>query len=220
MLYLDLMTIFWSLSLFLGRSYSVRWPARFIPIFHTRPHYRQALCMIRACLRYPEGLPLSHRVFWIVLRAHAEANVASDNYTTRRIGCSAHLWEYSSQARPVKPETVRSYLSSLKLYHIDCHLSLEAFNTPCISLIIKGRKRVFPKQKATRLLITKKILKDIIKHDPIDLDKLNIDTVFKVAWVWFLRLGEITYTVTELNKALFARTKVINSDISFAEGNQ
>lgn len=80
--------------------------------------------------------------------------------------------------------------------------------------------RLFPKQKATRLPITKEILKEITKHDPIDLDELNIDTAFMVAWAGFLLLGEITYTSTELKKASFARTQVTRSDVSFAEGNQ
>lgn len=120
----------------------------------------------------------------------------------------------------IKPETAASYLSALKSYHIDRYLSLEAFNTPRIALIIKGSKRLFFKQKATRLPITKPILKEITKYEPIDLDELNIDTAFKVAWAEFLRLGEIIYTGTELKKAAFARTKVTRSDFFFAEGNQ
>ena len=43
-------------------------------------------------------------------------------------------------------------------------------------------------------------------------DELNIDTAFKVAWAGFLRLGEITYTGTELKKALFSKTRVTRSD--------
>ncbi len=70
----------------------------------------------------------------------------------------------------VKPETISSYLSALKSYHIDCHLSLEAFDTPRIALIIKGEKRLFPKQKATRLPITKDILEKITENKPINID--------------------------------------------------
>ena len=43
----------------------------------------------------------------------------------------------------VKPETMSSYLSALKVYYIDRHLSLEAFDTPRIALIIKGKKGSF-----------------------------------------------------------------------------
>lgn len=54
----------------------------------------------------------------------------------------------------------------------------------------------------------------------MDLDKLNIDVAFKVAWAGFLQLGKITYTGTELKKASFSKTKVTRLDVSFAEGNQ
>lgn len=120
----------------------------------------------------------------------------------------------------VKPKTMSSYLSALKSYHIDRHLSFEAFDTPRIALIIKGEKRLFPKQKATRLPITKDILEKITDNEPVDLDELNIDTAFKVAWAGSLRLGKITYTGTELKKASFSEIKVTRSDVSFSEGNQ
>lgn len=108
-----------------------------------------------------------------------------------------------------------SYFSTLKSYHINRHLSLKAFDTPRIPLIIKGGQRHFPKQKATGLLITKDILEKITENNPINVDKLNIDTVFKVAWADFLRLGKITYTSNKLKKALFLATWVTRSNISF-----
>ncbi len=120
----------------------------------------------------------------------------------------------------VKPETVGTYLSALKSYHIDCHLSLEAFEIPQIALIRKAGKKLFPKQKATRLPITKDILERMTEPEPIDLDELNIDVAFKVPWAGFLRLGEIKYTSTDLKKASFSRTRVTRSDVSLAEGNQ
>lgn len=120
----------------------------------------------------------------------------------------------------VKPKTMSSYLSALKCYHVDRHFSLETFDTPRIALIIKGGKRLFPKQRATRLPITKDILEKIMADEPVNIDELNIDTAFKVAWAGFLRLGEIMYTGTEFKKASFSSTKVTRSDISFAKGNQ
>lgn len=80
----------------------------------------------------------------------------------------------------VKPKTMSSYLSVLKSYHINCQFSLGSFDTPRIALIIKRGKRLFPKEKATRLPITKDILKKIPDYEPVDLDELNIDTAFRV----------------------------------------
>lgn len=78
---------------------------------------------------------------------------------------------------------------------------------------------LFLKQKAKYLLITKDILEKITDNEPIDLDELNIDTVFKMAQASFLRLAEITYTGTEFKKDLFLKTKVSRSNVSFSEGN-
>lgn len=101
----------------------------------------------------------------------------------------------------VKPEIMLRYLSAMKSYHIDCHFSLETFNTPLIALIIKGGKKLFLRQKAIRLPITKDIPEKITADEAVNIDELNIDTAFKVALAGFLRLGEITYMGTELKKA-------------------
>lgn len=113
-----------------------------------------------------------------------------------------------------------SYLSTLKSYHIDRHLSLKAFKTLHIVLIIKDGKRLFPKQKATHLSITKDILDQITGNKSVAINRLNIDTTFKIAWADFLRLREIMYTDTELKKISFLATKITRSNILFAKGNQ
>lgn len=81
----------------------------------------------------------------------------------------------------VKLEIMSSYFSTLKSYHINCHFSLKAFNILHIALIIKGKKRLFLKQKATCLPIRKNILEKIIADKPVNINKLNIDMAFKVA---------------------------------------
>lgn len=120
----------------------------------------------------------------------------------------------------VKPDTVQSYLSGIKSYHIDRRLSLSDFDSPRMALIIKGGKRLFPSKKRNRRPITKDILEKITEDEPLTVDDLNADTAFKVAWAGFLRLGEITYTATEAKKTSFKDTKVTRSDISFSEGDQ
>lgn len=120
----------------------------------------------------------------------------------------------------VKPDTVQSYLSGIKSYHIDRRLSLSDFDSPRMALIIKGGKRLFSSKKRNRRPITKDILEKITEDEPLTLDDLNADTAFKVAWAGFLRLGEITYTATEAKKTSFKDTKVTRSDISFSEGDQ
>lgn len=49
-----------------------------------------------------------------------------------------------------------------------------------IVLIIKDRKRLFPKKKTTRLLIKNDSMKKIIKNELINLNELNNGIVLKV----------------------------------------
>ena len=113
-----------------------------------------------------------------------------------------------------------SYLSTLKSYHIDRRLSLKDFDEPRMALIIKGGRRLSPSKKWNRLQITKYILEKITEDEPLSVTDLNVDIVFKVAWVGFIRMGELTYTAAEAKKATFAETGITRSDISFAEGDK
>lgn len=49
---------------------------------------------------------------------------------------------------------------------------------------------------------------------------LNIDITFKVAWVSFIRIGKLTYTIVEAKKVIFVKTNLIRSDIFFAKSDQ
>ena len=120
----------------------------------------------------------------------------------------------------IKSDTVLSYLSALKSYHIERRLSLKDFDDPQMALIIKGRRRLFSSKKRNSLLITKDILKKITENKPLFVTDLNVDKAFKVAKAGFMRMGELTYTAAEAEKATFAETGLTTLDISFAEGDQ
>ncbi len=120
----------------------------------------------------------------------------------------------------IKPDTVLSYLSTLKSYQIDRGLSLKGFDDPRTALIIKGGRRLFPSKKRNRLQITKYIFEKITEDESLAVTDLNVDTAFKVAWAGFMRIGELIYTTAEAKKATFAETSLTKSDISFAESDQ
>lgn len=120
----------------------------------------------------------------------------------------------------IKPETLITYLSSLRSYHIDHNLPTDPFEAPCLARIIKGGKRIFSRAKAERLPITKNIFSQITSFIPSSTEDHSIDAAFKVAWAGFLRLGEITYTHAERNKSSFASTSTTRSDVFFSENDQ
>lgn len=84
-----------------------------------------------------------------------------------------------------------------------------------MTLIIKRRKWLFSSKKQNRLLITKNIFKKIIEDKPLLVTDLNIDTIFKVVWAGFMRIGKLTYTMAEGKNATFMETGLTRSDISF-----
>lgn len=97
------------------------------------------------------------------------------------------------QQKKLKWDMLANYLSVLRSYYINWQISLKVFNKSQIAWIIKRRKYLFPKAKIPQLLITKDILKEIIDTKPMNINKLNIDKIFKVTLARFLRLGKIIY---------------------------
>lgn len=82
----------------------------------------------------------------------------------------------------IKPDIILSYFSTLKSYHIARRVSLKDFHLPWMTLIILGRRKLFPSKKQNRFLITKNILKKIMEKEPLLHISLNIDKVFKIGW--------------------------------------
>ncbi len=81
----------------------------------------------------------------------------------------------------MKPDTIASYLSTFKSYHIDQRLSLKDFNDPPMALIIKAGKRLFSSKKRNRLPVVNNILEEITKEEFFMVADLNVDKEFKVA---------------------------------------
>lgn len=96
----------------------------------------------------------------------------------------------------VKPDTVASYLSAIRSWHVDHEYSLAPFE-PLRMKLLQGGKLFFPTVKAICLFITKDILVNITSTPPMTINDLNWDRAFKVAWAGSMRLGEITYTEAE-----------------------
>lgn len=72
-----------------------------------------------------------------------------------------------------------SYLSTLKLYHINRHFSLESFDNLLMTFIIKRRRKLFSSIKRNCLPITKDIFQKITKNKPLSVTDLNINTCFQ-----------------------------------------
>lgn len=78
---------------------------------------------------------------------------------------------------------------------------------------------LFPNEKTIYLQIIKNTLEKITKSWSNGFDKLNINIVFKIAWIRFLHLRKITYTSIKLTITLFLLIIVIRSNISFSKNN-
>lgn len=103
---------------------------------------------------------------------------------------------------------------------MDHYWTITVFEDLRLARILQGRRSLFPKVKKDRFPITKEIPEWITSKLPITNDYFNIDAAFKIAWAGFLRLGEITYSPSDLKKASFTDLKVTQSDVRFAENDQ
>lgn len=126
-----------------------------------------------------------------------------------------------SMQRKIEPDTVASYLSALRSWHVDHEYSLAPFETPRIKLLLQGGKSFFPSITATRLPITQVILTALTSFQIGNKNDLNLDTAFKVAWAGFLRLGELTYTDLDRSKnTSFKDLHLTRLDVRISEHNQ
>jgi hypothetical protein len=120
----------------------------------------------------------------------------------------------------IKPVIIQGYLSGLKSYHVNHKYSIDVFDDLRLIRLLKEDKRLFPTAKVNRLLIIKKMLQLIIKDNSMNVDNVNLNAVFIIAWAGFLRLGEIIYTCKNLAKTSFIAVKTTRSDVSFVENDQ
>lgn len=64
------------------------------------------------------------------------------------------------------------------------------------------------------------ILEKITRDELFRIGYFNVDTVFKVPWISFMQMDELTYTTAELKIDIFTDAKFTWFNISFAKSNQ
>ena len=96
--------------------------------------------------------------------------------------------------RTAKPDTAKSYISTIRSVHNERGIPSPIFNDPRIDLVIRGGKRTYGEgAKKVRLPLTATILLRILPQlRPTEQDS-NIKTALCVAFAAFLRCGEFTW---------------------------
>ena len=97
----------------------------------------------------------------------------------------------SSKQGQAQCNTIASYLSSLRSYHIDHYWSVTVFEKLRLARILQGGWSFFSKVKKDFFPITKEILERITAIVPIIKDDFNIDTAFKIVWLDFWDLEKL-----------------------------
>jgi hypothetical protein len=96
--------------------------------------------------------------------------------------------------RTVKPDTARSYISTIRSVHIEKGVPSITFDDPRIDLVIRGGKRMYGEGiKRIRLPLTASILLRIISQLRVTEEDINIKAALCVAFAAFLRCGEFTW---------------------------
>jgi hypothetical protein len=122
-------------------------------------------------------------------------------------------------------------LIELRSRHVDHRLFLHVFENSRLRLMIKEDKTIFSQIKRVRLLIIKEMLTKINififfeSRDDIVIsiafrNNVNVNIIFKIAWVEFLRLDKIIYTRIDRRKILFDRLNSTRENILFVENDQ
>ena len=93
-----------------------------------------------------------------------------------------------------KSATARSYLTTLRSFHLECGYSNATFDDPRVDLIIRGGKRVYGEGvKRLRFPLTAPILLRMVNEIRLDEEGINIKSALCLAFAVFLRSGEFTW---------------------------
>lgn len=128
----------------------------------------------------------------------------------------------------IKTDTLDNYLSALRSVHVNRRLDTEVFASPWIKRILAGIRRTEPVHSTKHAFpISHDVLEAITSRYPGDIetsqiarDNLNFDTLAKVAFAGFFRLGELTFKSHEQSHD-FTDIKIRRNDVTFAsDGSQ
>jgi integrase len=125
----------------------------------------------------------------------------------------------STYESKLSPDAILSYLSAIQSAYIDRQLPTTAFESKWLQRIIAGIRRTAPnRQKNQALPITPDILSKITLpyNSRKDVNSLNINAAFKLAFAAFLRSGEFTYD-DRLDSRTFVNTTLTRSDVTFSD---
>jgi integrase len=122
----------------------------------------------------------------------------------------------------LSPDTLQSYVSALRSVHVDRGLPTDVFEHERLQRIINGIRRATPfqaKKKAAPL--TPDILTQVTHpwQDSLEIDNVNLDAAFKVAFAGFLRSGEFLND-DRLHQRTAEHTKLTRADVTFAENDE
>lgn len=113
----------------------------------------------------------------------------------------------------IKPNTIQSYISALRSYHVDHGWPTAVFKSPTLDRLIQGARSLFQGPRRERLPITQELL-TTVTPTANSLDDLNINAAFKLAFAGFLRMGEFTHAKEkEADTRAFAATNLSRSDV-------
>jgi len=116
----------------------------------------------------------------------------------------------------IKPDTIQSYVSALRSYHVDLGLPTAVFKSPTLDRLIQGARSLFQGSRRERLPITRELLTTVTPSSS-SIDDVNVNAAFKLAFAGFLRMGEFTHArEREADPQAFAAANLSRSDIKFA----
>ena len=151
---------------------------------------------------------------WLGLAPSTRSTYSSALFTYKKF-CAFRLLHYCLPATPttliewaadcgrrrLHPKTIKANITALRSAHIDYGLgTIDAFSDPRLQRVISGIKRdIGGLDTKERLPITKEVLIKCLRTlDRASLYGATIYAAFCLAFAGFLRVGEITYSSTDL----------------------
>ena len=116
-------------------------------------------------------------------------------------------WVAHLDNRRPKSKTLKSYVTGVRSVHVDMgYEDLAAFHSPQLERVIAGLRRMRGEARSLeRRPITKDLLLQMLSYFSLRIrEGVTLYAVFYLAFAVFLRVGEFTYTIKDLNDPDFS----------------
>jgi hypothetical protein len=197
-----------------GSSHTNRPISSLIPASVKAPSYEHAQLLYFGLDPKPRGIyksAVQNHILYCSMSSLEVGHQQPPPYLRRLDNCEPQ------ESTQIKPQTVESYLSSVRSYCVDRNWDTSIFHHAHIRRLLKGAKSLYRSTKKDRPPITLDHLRALTSSPDYTAGDSNLRAVYLAAFFEILPAGEFTWDQRQYaDPRIFHATKATRGDVQFA----